>query len=451
MSPTDEQAKHSRITHVQHLLDSGTMHQVADLLHSLKPGEIAHLLEGLPHTEREIIWSLVGEHDGEILVHLSDTVREDLISRMDSEDLASAVENLDLDDLADLIQDLPREVTVELLESLDSQRRHRLESVLHYEEDSAGGLMNIDVISVRPEVSLDTVLRYMRLLGERVPANTDALIVVNRDDNYLGMLPLTALVTSNPALTVAEAMHLDFLPIPAKTPAKLVAERFEHHDLVSAPVTDDNGLLLGRITIDDVVDFIREEGEHQFMGQAGLSEAEDMFAPVFSSVKRRALWLGLNLITVFMASLVIDLFQETIEQLVALAILMPIVANMGGIAGTQTMTLAIRGIALGQLSGKNMPWLVLKEFSIGLFNSLIWASIVAVVVYFWFGDLGLSLLIMAAMSITLVFAALNGALIPITLHRLKIDPAIAGGMFLTTVTDIVAFFVFLGMATMLLI
>lgn len=451
MSSVTAQHKHDRLLQLQQLLDSGTLHQVADLLHGLKAAEIAHLLEGLPHTEREIIWSLVGENDGEILVHLSDAVRADLISRMDSADLASAIATLDLDDLADLVQDLPRAVTDELLESLDSQRRHRLESVLHYDEDSAGGLMNIDAISVRPEVSVDTVLRYMRLLGDRVPANTDALIVVNRDDTYLGMLPLTTLVTSNPSLPVGEVMTLDFLAISAKTPARLVAERFEHHDLVSAPVTDDNGKLLGRITIDDVVDVIREEGEHQFMGHAGLSENEDMFAPVFSSVKRRALWLGLNLITVFMASLVIDQFQETIEKLVALAILMPIVANMGGIAGTQSMTLAIRGIALGQLSSKNLRWLVLKEFSIGLFNSLIWATTVGVVVYFWFQDLGLSLLIVAAMTITLVFAALNGALIPMTLHRLKIDPAIAGGMFLTTVTDIVAFFVFLGMATVLLV
>ena len=451
MSAAATQENQSRLRRVQQMLDSGTMHHVGGLLNALKPAEIAHLLESLPLTEREILWGLVKENDGEVLVHLADDVRDDLVSKMETADIAAAAESLDLDDLADLIQELPDAVTGEVLASLDAQRRHRLEAVLSYPEDTAGGLMNVDTVTIRPEVTLETVLRYLRQLGDRVPSNTDALIVVNRDDNYLGMLPLTSLVTGNCDEIVAEVMSLDFVAIDANKPANEVAARFERHDLVSAPVIDSEGQLLGRITIDDVVDVIREEGEHQFMGQAGLSEDEDMFAPVVISARRRAIWLGVNLITAFLASWVIGQFQETIEKLVALAVLMPIVANMGGIAGTQTMTLAIRGIALGQLSSNNMRWLVIKEFAVGFINSLIWAATVGVIAAFWFNDISLGWLIAAAMTINLMFAALSGAVIPVVLNKMNIDPALAGGVFLTTVTDIVGFLAFLGLATIFLL
>jgi magnesium transporter len=445
------QEDNSRLHIVQEMLDSGTMHQVSGLLNALQPGEIAHLLEGLPLAEREIMWGLVQEKDGEVLVHLADDVRDDLVSRMDAADIAAAAENLDPDDLADLIQELPDALTNEVLASLDAQSRHRLETILSYPEDTAGGLMNVDTVTIRPEVTLDTVLRYMRQLGDRVPSSTDALIVVNRDDIYLGMLPLARLVTGDRSDTVAEVMSVDFVPIPASRPDTEVAARFERHDLVSAPVIDDDGRLLGRITIDDVVDVIREEGEHQFMGQAGLSEDEDMFAPVITSAKRRAIWLGVNLVTAILASWVIGQFQATIEKLVALAVLMPIVANMGGIAGTQTMTLAIRGIALKQLSMKNLRWLLRKEFAVGFLNSMLWAATVGVIATLWFNDSSIGWLIAVAMTINLLFAAVSGALIPMILDKFKIDPALAGGVFLTTVTDIVGFLAFLGLATIFLI
>ncbi len=445
------QEDNSRLHIVQEMLDSGTMHQVSGLLNALQPGEIAHLLEGLPLAEREIMWGLVQEKDGEVLVHLADDVRDDLVSRMDAADIAAAAENLDPDDLADLIQELPDALTNEVLASLDAQSRHRLETILSYPEDTAGGLMNVDTVTIRPEVTLDTVLRYMRQLGDRVPSSTDALIVVNRDDIYLGMLPLARLVTGDRSDTVAEVMSVDFVPIPASRPDTEVAARFERHDLVSAPVIDDDGRLLGRITIDDVVDVIREEGEHQFMGQAGLSEDEDMFAPVVTSAKRRAIWLGVNLVTAILASWVIGQFQATIEKLVALAVLMPIVANMGGIAGTQTMTLAIRGIALKQLSMKNLRWLLRKEFAVGFLNSMLWAATVGVIATLWFNDSSIGWLIAVAMTINLLFASVSGALIPMILDKFKIDPALAGGVFLTTVTDIVGFLAFLGLATIFLI
>lgn len=433
------------------MLESGALRQAGKLLNALAPAETAHLLESLPITEREILWGLIGDQYGEVLVLLSDEVSAELIRKMDTAELLAATENLDLDDLADLIQELPETITQEVIESLDQQRRKSLEDVLSYQEDTAGGLMNTDMVLIRPEVTLDAALRFLRRLGDRVPADTDALIVVNREAHYLGMLPLSKLVTGDLSDIVAEVMSLDIKPIRTDKPAREVANRFELHDLVSAPVIEDDGRVVGRITIDDVVDVIREEGEHQFMGRAGLSEDEDMFAPVIISARRRALWLGVNLITAFLASWVIGQFQGTIEKIVALAVLMPIVANMGGIAGTQTMTLAIRGIALRQLSSSNMRWLLLKELAVGLINSFIWAVVVAVIAGIWFQDVNIAWLIAVAMTINLISAAISGALIPIALDRFGIDPALAGGVFLTTVTDIVGFLAFLGLATLFLI
>jgi magnesium transporter len=443
--------ENTRYERVQSMLESGALRQAGKLLNALAPAEVAHLLESLPMTERELVWRLIGDQDGEVLVLLSDEVSAELIRKMDTAELLSAAENLDLDDLADLIQELPETITREVVESLDQQRRESLEDVLSYPEDTAGGLMNTDMVLIRPEVTIDTALRFLRRLGDRVPEDTDALIVVNREDEYLGMLPLAKLVTGNLTDIVAEVMSLDLKPIPTDKPANEVANRFELHDLVSAPVVDEQGKVVGRITIDDVVDVIREEGEHQFMGQAGLSEDEDMFAPVMISARRRALWLGVNLITAFIASWVIGQFQGTIEKIVALAVLMPIVANMGGIAGTQTMTLAIRGIALRQLSSKNMRWLLLKELAVGLINSFIWAVVVAVIAGIWFQNIDIAWLIAVAMTINLISAAISGALIPIVLDRFGIDPALAGGVFLTTVTDIVGFLAFLGLATLFLL
>ena len=433
---------------LQNLLDDGTLQQTSVMLNALQPAEIAHLLEALPLNQREIMWRLVDEDNrGDTLVHLADEVLNDLVTRMEHNELLEAAETLDDDDLADLMQDLPEAVASQVLTSLDSQHRLRLQTVLSYDEDTAGGLMNTDTVTVRPEVTLDVVLRYLRLLGDKLPESTDTLFVTNRQDKYLGSLSLQSLVSHDPSDTVAEVMSLDDKPLQTNCPAITVTSRFEQHDLLSAPVVDDNGILRGRITIDDVVDVIREAGEHQFMGQAGLSEDEDMFAPVMSSSKRRAIWLGINLITAFLASLVISQFEDVLKQYVALAVLMPIVASMGGIAGSQTLTLTIRGIALGQLTFNNARWLVLKELAVGSINSLIWAAVVGIAAGLWYDNINLAALIATAMSINLVIAALSGAILPLLLQRMKIDPALAGGVLLTTVTDIVGFLAFLGMAS----
>jgi len=418
----------------------------------LRPAEIAHLLESLPLTQRNVVWELLDEHAaGEVLLEVTDDVRDSLLQEMDLADIVAATEGLEIDDLADLIKDLPRHITWEVIDSLDHQNRERLEAVLPYPEDSAGGLMNLDTVTVRAEVTLDVVMRYLRRLGDRVPDDTDKLFVVNRDGFYLGALALSRLLTHDPDESVAEVMTLDIQPIPADWSEREVANRFEQHDLLSAPVVDAQGRLLGRITIDDVVDVIREEGEHQFMGRAGLSEDEDMFAPVLISARRRALWLGINLLTAFLASWVIRQFESTIDQIVALAVLMPIVASMGGIAGTQTLTLAIRGIALGQLSSNNSRWLMIKELSVGAINGVIWAVVVGVIAGAWFQDTHIALLIATAITINLIFAALAGAALPLLLQKFGIDPALAGGVLLTTVTDVVGFLAFLGLATLFML
>jgi magnesium transporter len=442
----------NRVEAVRNLLDGGTLQQATRMLNALRPAEIAHLLESLPLTQRKVVWELLEEHAaGQVLLDVTEEVRDSLLQEMDLADIVAATEGLEIDDLADLVKELPRHITWEVLDSLDQQNRERLEAVLPYPEDTAGGLMNLDTVTVRAEVTLDVVMRYLRKLGDKVPGDTDKLFVVNRDGLYLGALSLSRVLTNDPDDSVAEVMSLDIQPIPADWGEREVANRFEQHDLLSAPVVDEEGHLLGRITIDDVVDVIREEGEHQFMGHAGLSEDEDMFAPVLISVQRRSLWLGINLLTAFLASWVIRQFESTIDQVVALAVLMPIVASMGGIAGTQTLTLAIRGIALGQLSGKNSRSLVIKELAVGGINSIIWAVVVGIIAGVWFHDSNIALLIATAITINLIFAALAGAALPMLLEKLGIDPALAGGVLLTTVTDVVGFLAFLGLAALFLL
>ncbi|HSQ07805.1 MAG TPA: magnesium transporter [Chromatiaceae bacterium] len=446
--PTEGQ----RLSALHDAFDRGALRQAARMLNALEPAEIAHLLESMPPAERAAAWELVdGASGGEVLLYVTEEVREDLLRDMDSAEILEATRELDTDDLADLLADLPKSITREVLKSLDAQRRARLEQALSYPEDSAGGLMNTDAVTVRPEVTLDVVMRYLRRFKEGLPDLTDNLIVVNREGGYLGVLFLSDILTNDPDASVAEVMTADIQPIPATWEARDVANRFEQHDLVSAPVVDEEGQVLGRITVDDVMDVIREEAEHQFMGQAGLSEDSDMFAPVLLSARRRALWLGINLLTAFLAAWVIGRFEATIEQVVALAVLMPIVASMGGIAGTQTLTLAVRGIALGQLSGQNAPSLVARELAVGVINGLIWAAVVAGVAWVWFSSPGIAAIIAAAMVINQVMAALSGAVLPVLLERVGIDPALAGGVILTTVTDVTGFLAFLGLATLYLI
>ncbi len=427
------------------------MDKVEAFLLDMHPAEIAHLLESLPSDQREVIWPYIPvEAEGEVLLHLNDNVRAAFIEKMDPEALVAATEALDEDDLADLFPEMPRDVVQELLLSMEQQDRDRLKAVLYYPEDTAGGLMDLDTVTVRADITLDVVLRYLRRRGE-IPPSTDSLFVVDRDGHYLGLLPLTALLTHEPAATVHEVMEHDENAIPADMPEREVANLFQHRDLITAPVVSDDNILLGRITIDDVVDVIRDDADHSLMSMAGLDEEMDMFAPVVTSAKRRAVWLGVNLLTALLASWVIGMFQSTIQQFVALAILMPIVASMGGIAGTQTLTLVIRGIALGQISASNARQLFTKELWVGVWNGLIWALILAVIAGAWFNSLNLSLLMAASIVINLVVAAIAGATVPLLLRRMGIDPALAGSVVLTTITDVMGFFTFLGLASVFLV
>ena len=429
-------------------LSNGTFVNVRRMLNALPAADIAHLLESSPPPTRAVLWQLVDDDDeGEILHELGDELQSEFLRSMDAEEVAAATEGLEPDDVADILQRLPEKVAQEVLKTMDAQDRARVEQVLDYPENTAGGLMNTDTITVRARHTADVVLRYLRW-HEEIPEMTDNLIVVNRSDSFLGLLPLRTLLVAEPSARIREIMETDREPIPATMPDSEVAQLFERHDWVSAPVVDEAGRLLGRITIDDVVDVIREDAEHSLMSMAGLDEDEDTFAPVFKTTPRRAVWLGINLITAFIASSVINLFQGTIDKVVALAVLMPIVASMGGVAGTQTLTVMIRGMALGQIGGSNQNWLINREFLVGLLNGILWSAVVAVAASVWFKDWLIGAIIAAAMVINLVTAGLAGTLIPLVMKRLEIDPALAGGVVLTTVTDVVGFMSFLGLATL---
>lgn len=432
-------------------IHEGDLDHISELLETMHPAEISHLLESLPVNEREIVWQQIpAELGGEILLHLNDEARASFISKMEPAELVIATETLDTDDLADILPDIPREISHELLLAMEQDDREQLRSVLSYPEDSAGGLMDLDTVMVRADTTLDVVLRYLRRLGE-IPEHTNNLFVVDRDNIYQGKLPLTALLTHEPSSFVHEIMEYDDEGISADMSARDVANLFEHRDLITAPVINEDGQLLGRITIDDVVDVIRDEADHSLMSMAGLNEEEDMFAPVIASTRRRSIWLGVNLMTAFLASWVIGQFDQTIEKLVALAILMPIVASMGGVAGSQTLTLVIRGMALGQIGASNAKRLILKEGLVGVWNGLIWAVVIAGVAGLWFKSLQLAYIIAAAIVINLVIAAFCGATIPLLLKRLGADPALSGTVVLTTVTDVVGFLAFLGLAALFLV
>jgi magnesium transporter len=441
----------ARLASLRAALDSGTLRGAQRMINALHPAEIAHLLESLPPPQRELAWELVErELDGDVLVELSEEVRSELIREMDTHEIVAAAEGLDLDDLADLLAELPEVVTRQVLRSMDQQDRVRLTAVLAYPEDSAGGLMNTDTVTVRPDVTLEVVLRYLRMRGE-LPERTDCLFVVDRNDRYLGALPVTRLLTEDEEKMVSAVMDSDVAGIDPATPAAEVAQLFEGRDLLSAAIIAPDRRLLGRVTIDDVLDVVREQAEHPLLAAAGLEDEEDVFAGVRKSARRRALWLGINLVTAFMASWVVGLFEATIDRIVALAVLMPVVASMGGIAGTQTVTLIIRGIALGQIQSSNARWLFFKELSVGALNGVIWATVVALATWAWFGTWEIALVICAAIVINIAAAAMAGVLIPMALKRLRIDPALAGGVILTTVTDVVGFAALLGLGTIFLL
>ena len=442
---------HSNLEELRHRLDSGQMRSARLLISDLRPTELARLLESLPLRERAVVWEMVDSAlGGDVLVEVGEEVRDGLIKGMETSELIAAIDGMELDDLADLVADLPEQLTQEVLRAMDQQDRDRLHQVLAHDEDSAGGLMNIDIVTVRPDVTLEVVLRYLHARGH-IPDGTDSIFVVNRNNEYQGALLLSRLLTQDPNLSVAEIMSTDIEPIPAHTPSEKVVWEFENRDLLSAAVTDENNRVVGRITVDDVFDIIRDEAEHSLMGAAGLDEEYDMFAPVAKSTLRRSVWLGINLATAFLAASVVDIFQTTVDKIVLLAVLMPVVPSMGGVAGTQSLTIMTRAIALGQINRTNTRGIFRKEILVGILNGLLWALVVAIFTYLWFGDYRIGAVIAGAMAINLVAAAAAGFSIPLMLKPMNIDPAPAGGVVLTTVTDVVGYMSFLGLGAIFLL
>jgi magnesium transporter len=442
--------KEARLAALREALDAGTLRPAQRMVSAMHPAEIALLLESVPSRQREVVWSMVDpDLEGDVLVELNESVRQELIEEMETEELVAAAEGLELDDLADLVGDLPETVTLQVLRSMDQRDRERLRKVLSWPEDSAGGLMNTDTVSVRPDVTLEVVLRYLRMRGE-LPPRTDSLFVVDRDDRYLGTIALTRIITGDPEDIVGESLDTEAARIEPDLAAHDVAQLFQERDLVSAAVVSVEGHLLGRITVDDVVDVIREEAEHSVRSMAGLQDEEDLFAGIVPSTRRRLLWLGINLATAFLAASVVKTFEGTIEKVAALAALMPIVASMGGIAGTQTVTLIIRGLALGQVQWSNARWLLFKEIAVGGLNGLLWAIVVGAVTVIWFDAWQIALIIAAAMLVNLLAAAAVGVIVPMALRRLDIDPALSAGVILTTFTDCIGFATLLGLGALFL-
>jgi len=430
------------------LENSAALVQVRRMLNHLPAPTIAHLLESSPRNTREVLWALVDKDNvGDVLNYLNIDIQTDILNKLSPAEVVSLTEGLDTDDIADILQNLPEQVIQQVLGAMRAQDRKRLEAVLSYPEDSAGGLLNTDTITVRRNHSLDVVLRYLRR-HEELPEMTDSIWVVDRNDVLVGILPLRKLLVSDPDQTVQDIMDTEFEAIPVTMNQQQVAQKFARMDWVSAPVVDEHGKLLGRITIDDIVDVIREESEHSIKSMAGLGSEEDTFAPVLRTARGRAVWLVINLLTCFLASSVISKFSATINHVVALASLMTIVASMGGVAGNQTQTLVIRSIALGQIGASNTMWLMNRELAVAALNGLLLAVIAGGTAVWWFTDWTLGLVFASAIIINLLVAALAGAFLPLLLKAMRIDPALAGGVVLTTITDVIGFFSFLGLATL---
>ena len=432
------------------LFERGAGAGLREALGDLHPAEIADWFESLPARDRDAAWGFIDPVQRHaVLAEIEDAVRAGRLLTMHAEELAALAAHLDEDDVVDILQDLPEHAVEDVLDTMAAQDRERLARALAYPEDSAGGLMNRDAISVRADVSVEVVQRYLRRLGH-IPPATNRLMVVDREGWLLGTIRLADLLIRDTGERVESFLLDDVEPIFADLPANEVSKLFERRDYVSAPVVDGEGRLLGRITVDDVVDVIREEEERSFMQMAGLDEEDDLFGPIGAAARRRLVWLGTNLATAFVAAWVIARFDETIEQVVALAILMPVVASMGGIAGTQTLTIAIRGIALGQLGLHNARALLGKELMVGAINGLVWAAVVAVIAALWFRDPWLGAVVAAALLLNTVVAALAGTALPLLLRRLSVDPALAGGVVLTTITDVVGFAAILGLGALAL-
>ena len=435
---------------VESLVHKQNLVELQKKLDKLHPADVAYILEALPLEERLVVWDLVkAERDGEILLEVSDAVRETLIANMDSQELVAAAEQLDTDEIADLVQDLPQDVVAGVFQSLPVEEREQLRSAMSYPEDAVGALMDFDMVSVRDDVTLEVVLRYLRRMDE-LPDHTDQLFVVDRDETIKGVLPINRLIVTDPEVLVASVMNAEFISFSPDDKAQKAAQAFERYDLVSAPVVDQKNRLAGRLTVDAVVDFIRDESEAELLSKAGLREEEDIFASVWKSAKNRWLWLAVNLCTAFFASRVIGVFEGTIEKLVALATLMPIVAGIAGNSGNQTTTLIIRALALGQVTPENARRMILKELAISLLNGLVWGGVAGVFAWWLYDNIGLGVVMTSAMLLNLLVGALVGILVPMAMQRMGRDPAIGSSVLLTFSTDSMGFFIFLGLATLFL-
>jgi len=424
---------------------------IQNTLSSLNPSEIARLLESLTQRERNVLWQMVDQEDeGEILKELIEEVRQNLISQMNASELIAATQDMELDDLADILSDLPNQITDQVIKALDKQDQNRLESVISYDENTAGGLTNPKIISIRRGVNIDGLMKYLRNM-HALPENTNYIYVINRDNQYIGAVKLVDLFTQSKEMPIEEIMDSNVKAIHADVLAEEVAIEFQDLDLISAPVTDSNNRLLGQITIDDVVDVIQDQVNSEIFNMAGLDDEDDMFAPIFISSKRRAVWLGANLVAAFIVATAVSLFQETLDQIVILAVLMPIVASMGGVAGNQTLILVIRGIAMGKIQKSNAMKLLNKEALVALLNGFIWSivvSIFAVILFNTKWEIGI--IVGLSMLINIIASAIAGVSIPFFLKRIGIDPALAGGVMMTTLTDVLGFITFLGLATLFL-
>ena len=439
-----------RLQEVNKALDHGMFVLARSILDKMPACDVAFLLESSPPSNRKVLWNLT-DHDqhGEILEELNEDAKDGIINLMGTDNLVAATEGMETDGLAYVLRGIPEDIYKAVLEQMDAQDRDRVELALAFPEDTAGSIMNTDTITLRPDVAIEVVLRYLRVKGS-LPDTTDTLYVVDKNNKLIGDVPLSTLLTVEPTSLVNDVMNHKTEALKALMDEVEVAKLFERHDWISAPVVNENGQLLGRITIDDIVDIIRENAEHSMMGMAGMDDDEDTFAPILPSAKRRTVWLSVNLIAAFIAASVSNMFEATLEQMATLAVLMTIVPSMGGIAGNQTLALVIRGIAVGHISSSNTRWLIGKEAAIGILNGMIWAVLVATAVVLWKGDMQVGLIIAGAMFINLSIAGIAGVSIPLLMHKYKIDPALAGGMALTTVTDVIGLFSFLGMATLVL-
>ena len=423
--------------------------EIKGLLNELTASEVAHLLESAPPKKRKELFALIDTKDeGDVLFEVGEEIQQDLVSNISNEELSAAVEPLELDEKVDILQNLPEDRMLKVLSKMSRMDRNRVEESLVYPDDTAGGLLNNDVISVRPENTLEVVLRYLRSHGE-LPENTDKIFVVSKENLYLGELLISKLITSEPSSTVEEVMDQSVDPIIFNQEDKEVARIFERENLVSIAVLNDENKLIGRITIDDVVDVIMEDADQNILGMAGI--AEDTFAPPGRAAKSRVFWLSMNLLTAFIAAFTINIFQDTLDKIVYLAVLMHIVASMGGVAATQTLTIVIRGLTLDQINTSNMSWLFKRELAVSIINGIVLAILVGGATYLWFGDVKLGFLISGALIINLISSVIAGIFVPLFLRKMKQDPAIAGSVVVTTVTDVIGFFSFLGLATLFLI